>query len=173
MSGVLEARSLVKSFRGGDGSTIEVLRGLDLALDAGEFVAIVGASGAGKSTLLHLLGALDTPTGGEVALEGRSYRGLDPLTLATLRNRRIGFVFQFHHLLRDFSARENVMMPLLIGGVPETAAAARADELLDSHFPKALLKLKIPSIILLSIQEYNTLKILAIISTSNNISLFL
>jgi lipoprotein-releasing system ATP-binding protein len=146
MNGVLEARNLVKSFRGGDGSTIEVLRGLDLSLEAGEFVAIVGASGAGKSTLLHLLGALDVPTSGEVALEGASYRGLDPLALATLRNRRVGFVFQFHHLLRDFSARENVMMPLLIGGVPETTAAARADELLDSlglsdrrhHYPAQL-----------------------------------
>jgi lipoprotein-releasing system ATP-binding protein len=146
MTDVLVARDLVKSYRGGDGGTIEVLRGVDLAVAAGEFVAIVGASGCGKSTLLHLLGALDRPTGGEVALEGRRYRDLDPLELAALRNQRIGFVFQFHHLLRDFTARENVMMPLLIAGRPEPSAMSRADQLLSAlglagragHYPAQL-----------------------------------
>ncbi|MEZ4584906.1 MAG: ABC transporter ATP-binding protein [Gemmatimonadales bacterium] len=146
MSDVLVASGVVKSYQGGDGSAVEVLRGLDLTVESGEFVAIVGASGSGKSTLLHLLGALDVPSTGEIALEGRSYGGLDPASLALLRNRRIGFVFQFHHLLRDFSARENVMMPQLIGGESEAAAAARADELLAafglanraSHMPAQL-----------------------------------
>jgi len=146
MSDVLVASGVVKSYQGGDGSTVEVLRGLDLTVEAGEFVAIVGASGAGKSTLLHLLGALDVPRTGAITLEGQSYGQLDPVSLALLRNRRIGFVFQFHHLLRDFSARENVMMPLLIGGEAEAPAAARADELLSafglanraSHMPAQL-----------------------------------
>jgi lipoprotein-releasing system ATP-binding protein len=132
MTAVLEARGLTRTYRGGDGGTIEVLRGVDLTVAAAEFVAIVGASGAGKSTLLHLLGALDRPTAGVVRLEGVSYEGLPVGQLAGLRNRRIGFVFQFHHLLRDFTALENVMMPLLIAGEPETEAAGRAEDLLRS-----------------------------------------
>lgn len=132
MSAVLEARGLRKAYVGGDGAPIEVLAGVDLVVSRGEFVAITGASGSGKSTLLHLLGALDRPSGGEVRLDGASYADLDARALAGVRNARIGFVFQFHHLLREFTARENVMMPLLIAGAAESEAARRADELLAS-----------------------------------------
>jgi lipoprotein-releasing system ATP-binding protein len=146
MSTVLEARDLRKSYRGGDGGTIEVLRGLDLAVATGEFVAVTGESGSGKSTLLHLLGGLDRPTSGLIALDTIPYDTLDPDALAELRNRRIGFVFQFHHLLRDFSAQENVAMPLLIGGVAPAEAQDRARTLLElvglaprmSHLPAQL-----------------------------------
>ncbi|HEV8125123.1 MAG TPA: ABC transporter ATP-binding protein [Gemmatimonadales bacterium] len=130
MSAVLEARALRKTFRGGDGSLIEVLAGVDLSVSRGEFVAIMGVSGAGKSTLLHLLGALELPTSGEVQLEGVSFAQRSATELAEVRNRKVGFVFQFHHLLREFSALENVMMPLLIAGRDESAARSRAEELL-------------------------------------------
>jgi lipoprotein-releasing system ATP-binding protein len=132
MSVVLEGTGLVKSFLGGDGGTIEVLRGLDIQVASGEFVAITGESGSGKSTLLHLLGALDAPTSGDVTLQGTRYGALDPDGLAALRNRQIGFVFQFHHLRRDFTALENVRIPLLIGGVRPAEADARARRLLDA-----------------------------------------
>ncbi|MEP6689165.1 MAG: ABC transporter ATP-binding protein [Gemmatimonadales bacterium] len=130
MSAILEAQGLRKLYRGGDGAPIEVLSGVDLAVGRGEFVAIVGASGSGKSTLLHLLGALDTPSSGQVRLDGLVYGEQSATTLAAVRNRKIGFVFQFHHLLREFSALENVMMPLLIAGEPEERARSRAEELL-------------------------------------------
>jgi lipoprotein-releasing system ATP-binding protein len=146
MSAILEAQGLRKVYRGGDGSIIDVLSGVDLVVGRGEFVAIVGASGSGKSTLLHLLGALDTPTDGTVRLDGRPYSELAPEDLATVRNRQLGFVFQFHHLLREFTALENVMMPLLIAGEEEDRARSRAEELLAavglagrmSHRPAAL-----------------------------------
>jgi lipoprotein-releasing system ATP-binding protein len=127
---LVEARGLRKAYEGGDGRPIDVLTGTDLSVARGEFVAIVGASGAGKSTLLHLLGALDRPTGGTVSLEGQEYHALDERALAALRNRRIGFVFQFHHLLREFTALENVMLPQLIAGASESDARTRAEELL-------------------------------------------
>ncbi len=130
MTEILEARALRKVYRGGDGNPIEVLSGVDLTVSRGEFVAIVGASGSGKSTLLHLLGALDTPSSGVVLLGGQSYADESPEGLAAIRNRKLGFVFQFHHLLREFTALENVMMPLLIAGEPETRAHSRAEELL-------------------------------------------
>jgi len=129
---VLEARGLVKDFTGGDGSAIRVLSGLDLTVAPGEFVAIIGASGSGKSTLLHLLGALDTPDRGEVVLDGQAYADVAPDALAGMRNRKVGFVFQFHHLLRDFTAEENVMLPLLIGGAEPGVAETRARAVLDS-----------------------------------------
>jgi lipoprotein-releasing system ATP-binding protein len=146
MSAILEAEGLRKVYRGGDGTPIEVLGGVDLAVSRGEFVAIVGASGSGKSTLLHMLGALDSPSSGSVRLDGRTYAELDESELAELRNRKIGFVFQFHHLLREFTALENVMMPLLIAGGDPAAARSRAEELLASvglagrmsHRPAAL-----------------------------------
>ncbi len=127
---VLEARELWKSYRGGDGALLPVLSGVDLAVSQGEMVAVVGASGAGKSTLLHVLGALDRPSRGYVVIGGHPVSGLSDDAVAALRNRTVGFVFQFHHLLREFSALENVMMPLRIGGVPEPAARSRAEELL-------------------------------------------
>jgi lipoprotein-releasing system ATP-binding protein len=130
MSAILEAQGLRKQYRGGDGAIIEVLSGVDLAVARGEFVAIVGASGSGKSTLLHLLGALDTPSAGTVRLDGLAYDEQSPAALADIRNRKIGFVFQFHHLLREFSALENVMMPLLIAGEDEGRSRSRAEELL-------------------------------------------
>ena len=130
MSAILEAQGLRKLYRGGDGAPIEVLSDVDLAVARGEFVAIVGASGSGKSTLLHLLGALDTPTSGQVRLDGLVYSEQTAVALAAVRNRKIGFVFQFHHLLREFSALENVMMPLLIAGEAESRARSRAEELL-------------------------------------------
>ncbi len=130
MTAILEARGLRKQYRGGDGQPIEVLSGVDLEVKRGEFVAIVGSSGSGKSTLLHLLGALDTPSGGTVRLDGLVYGEQSAAALATVRNQKIGFVFQFHHLLREFNALENVMMPLLIAGQDEGRARSRAEELL-------------------------------------------
>jgi lipoprotein-releasing system ATP-binding protein len=132
MTAILEATGIRRVFMGGDGAPIEVLSGVDLAVARGEFVAIVGASGAGKSTLLQILGALDPPTGGEVALDGVAYDRLSETELAELRNRRIGFVFQFHHLLREFSALENVMMPMLISGSDSGEARDRSAALLES-----------------------------------------
>lgn len=128
---VLEAVDLAKTFVGGDGGLLTVLDGVSLQVQRGEMVAIVGASGAGKSTLLHLLGALDRPTRGHVSIAGAALDGLDEESLATLRNRSIGFVFQFHHLLREFSALENVMIPLRIAGWDVPAANRRATELLE------------------------------------------
>jgi lipoprotein-releasing system ATP-binding protein len=127
---VLEAHDLHKTYTGGDGGTINVLSGVDLHVSPREMVAIVGASGAGKSTLLHVLGALDRPTKGYVILGGEPINGLDEEQLAALRNRSVGFVFQFHHLLREFTALENVMMPLRISGKNISDARSRAQELL-------------------------------------------
>jgi lipoprotein-releasing system ATP-binding protein len=128
---LLEGRHLRKVYLEEDGSELTILDGVDLQVEAGESVAIVGASGAGKSTLLHLLGCLDRPTAGEVLLDGQSVASLPPRQLAALRNRRIGFVFQFHHLLREFTALENVMMPMLIGGTARREAERQARVLLD------------------------------------------
>ncbi|HEX3160522.1 MAG TPA: ABC transporter ATP-binding protein [Gemmatimonadaceae bacterium] len=128
---VLEARDLAKSYVGGDGGMVHVLRGLDLAVARGEMVAIIGESGAGKSTLLHLLGALDRPTSGEVSIDGQAVRTKTDDELAALRNQKVGFVFQFHHLLREFSALENVMMPQRIAGVAPARARVRSVELLE------------------------------------------
>ena len=122
---------LRKLYHGGDGSELTVLDGVGVQVHAGEVVAVVGASGAGKSTLLHLLGGLDRPTAGTVTLAGRRLDLLSDIELADARNRNLGFVFQFHHLLREFNALENVMMPQLIGGISRRNAEARARELLD------------------------------------------
>ena len=143
---VLEAVDLAKTYMGGDGGLITVLDGVNLQVARGEMVAIVGASGAGKSTLLHLLGALDRPTRGAVSIAGERIEERTDEELSALRNRRIGFVFQFHHLLREFSALENVMMPLRIAGWADQRARGRAEELLSrvglagrmSHRPSEL-----------------------------------
>src|SRR5881628_2334722 len=110
---------------------VHVLAGLDLEVEAGERLAIVGESGVGKSTLLHLLGALDQPTGGRVLFDGVDVFTRSEAELALFRNREIGFVFQFHHLLGDFTALENVMLPSLIARQPRAATRARATELLE------------------------------------------
>jgi lipoprotein-releasing system ATP-binding protein len=127
---VLEAVDLAKDYRGGDGGTITVLDGVDLQVARGEMVAVVGASGAGKSTLLHLLGALDVPTRGAVTIAGQPLANRTDDDLSALRNRSVGFVFQFHHLLPEFSALENAMMPALIGGMKRHEAEALATGLL-------------------------------------------
>ncbi|HEY0778803.1 MAG TPA: ABC transporter ATP-binding protein [Gemmatirosa sp.] len=128
---VLEVRDVAKDYVGGDGTRLRVLDGVSLAVPRGEMVAIVGESGAGKSTLLHVLGALERPSAGEVRLDGESLAGQSDTVLAVLRNRLVGFVFQFHHLLREFTALENVMMPLRIAGQPPRDARERAAALLD------------------------------------------
>ena len=143
---VLEAQALSKTYVGGDGGKIVVLDAVDLQIARGEMVAIIGASGAGKSTLLHLLGALDRPTSGRILIDGRGLDGMQDDAISALRNRTVGFVFQFHHLLREFTALENVMMPLRIAGSEEAEARRRATALLErvglggrvQHRPSAL-----------------------------------
>jgi lipoprotein-releasing system ATP-binding protein len=127
----ISARGVSKSYVGGDGSRIQVLANVDLDVRPGELVSVIGQSGSGKSTLLHVLGALDHPDAGEVSIGGRRLSSLKEDALSDLRSRNVGFVFQFHHLLREFSALENVMMPQLIAGVAEGKAMDRAMELLD------------------------------------------
>ncbi|MDQ2703497.1 MAG: lipoprotein-releasing ABC transporter ATP-binding protein LolD [Pseudomonadota bacterium] len=128
---VIRADGLAKTYAEGSMRT-PVFDGLDFEVHAGETVAILGASGAGKSTLLHLLGGLDTPTAGEVFVAGQQMSALSDAARGQLRNRALGFVYQFHHLLPEFTALENVMMPVLLGGASVPDAAARASELLES-----------------------------------------
>ena len=127
---MLHAEDLTKVFRSGN-SDLVVLEDLQLEVEAGEMVAIVGESGSGKSTLLHILGTLDKPTGGAVYFEGKSYAQLSEAEKDALRNRDFGFVWQFHCLLPEFTALENVMMPLLIRGVESREAGKRAEMWLE------------------------------------------
>lgn len=127
---VLEARGICKSFRQGP-REVRVLEGASLNLSAGESLAIVGASGAGKSTLLHILGGLDRPDAGDVAIDGKSLWALNSLERARLRNHTLGFVYQFHHLLQEFTALENVAIPLLIRGEKASVAAERSTQVLE------------------------------------------
>lgn len=142
---VLRARDLRKTY--GDGSqALTVLQSVDLTVAPGEFVAIIGASGSGKSTLLHLLGGLDEPSAGQVEIAGESLAALDERGRGQLRNRLLGFVYQFHHLLPEFDAAENVAMPLRIRGLAPVTALDRARRMLDrvglkaraSHRPSEL-----------------------------------
>ncbi len=145
MSVTVRATSLVKTYRDGL-RQVQVLRGIDLAVEPGEMVAIVGPSGSGKSTLLHLLGALDRPDGGSVEIGGERLEKMSGTALAGFRNRTIGFVFQFHQLLPDFTALENVMLPGRIAGREPRAVHQHAFELLREvgmqdridHFPNQL-----------------------------------
>lgn len=141
----LEARNLSKTYRNAE-VPVEVLRGIDVEVEKGEMLAIVGPSGIGKSTLLHLLGGLDRPDGGSVRVDDRDLTSMSNDELAKFRNRNVGFVFQFHHLLPEFSAEENVAMPGWIGRIPMGEALRKAAALLAElglearrkHFPNQL-----------------------------------
>lgn len=126
----LDARGIVKSYEVG-GARLTVLRELDLSVEAGEMVAIMGASGVGKSTLLHILGGLDRAEQGSVTIASTSLTALPDADVVAYRNRHVGFVFQFHHLLPEFSAVENVEMPMRIARLPPAETRARAEALLD------------------------------------------
>lgn len=126
---LLEAREVCKTYKDGE-RTLEVLRGVDFDLRRGEYVAIIGTSGSGKSTLLHLLGALDRPTSGEITLEGQAYSQFGARKLAGLRATKVGFIYQFHHLLGDFTALENVFMPGMIARRPTPELIERATGML-------------------------------------------
>ena len=123
---VLACQGLTKIYREGATAEVRVLTGVDLEIAAGERVSIIGASGSGKSTLLHLLGGLDSPSGGAIQLMGRNLAEIGDAERGEMRNRHLGFVYQFHHLLSEFTALENVAMPLYIRRMPKAEAEARA-----------------------------------------------
>ncbi|MFZ1731620.1 MAG: ABC transporter ATP-binding protein [Bacteroidota bacterium] len=128
---IVQVRDVHKSYATGAHSQLDVLRGTSFDVKEGQVVAIVGTSGAGKSTLLHIIGALDRPDSGSVLMDGEDMFSMDDHRLAAFRNKNMGFVFQFHHLLPEFSARENVAIPAMIGGATLAEAERRADELLE------------------------------------------
>ena len=142
---LLECQNINKFYQEGENQT-QVLKGVSFAMKPQELVAIVGSSGSGKSTLLHTLGGLDQPSSGEVFIKGQSLQKASESELAKLRNQNLGFVYQFHHLMADFTALENVMMPMLIGRQNKTEAKDRAEKILDAvglshritHRPSAL-----------------------------------
>lgn len=128
---LLECQNINKFYQEGENQT-QVLKGVSFAMKPQELVAIVGSSGSGKSTLLHTLGGLDQPSSGEVFIKGQSLQKASESELAKLRNQNLGFVYQFHHLMADFTALENVMMPMLIGRQNKTEAKDRAEKILDA-----------------------------------------
>lgn len=130
MSEALQLSGITRNFKQGR-RTLSVLNGVDLAISPGEIVALVAPSGAGKSTLLQIAGILDTPTGGTVSIDGRDVGGLDDAGRTAARRDLLGFVYQLHHLLPEFTAAENIVIPQLAAGVPRTMARARASDLLD------------------------------------------
>ncbi len=130
MSALYTFENVVKTYEEG-GKTLEILKGVTTSIEEGEQLAIVGASGSGKSTLLHLMGAIDTPTSGSVSFQGRDLASLTPEEQAHFRNRTCGYVFQFHHLLAEFSAEENVAMPGIIAGLPRHEVETAARDMLD------------------------------------------
>lgn len=142
---LLSSQNISKFYQEGNQQT-EVLKQVSFSMQSGELVAIVGSSGSGKSTLLHTLGGLDQPSSGEVFINGQSLQKMTPNALAKLRNQYLGFVYQFHHLMADFTALENVMMPMLIGRQNKGEAQSRAEQMLSavglqhriSHRPSAL-----------------------------------
>ena len=142
---LLSARGIQRSYAQG-GQSLHILKGIDLDLHKGEALVIEGASGAGKSTLLHILGTLDRPTQGHLFFKGHNLINMNHDALAAFRNKNLGFVFQFHHLMAEFTALENVMMPALIGGESQDLARKKAESLLDqmglrersSHYPSEL-----------------------------------
>lgn len=127
---VLELKAVTKSYNQGAANQIDVLRGVDLTLNAGEMVALVAPSGAGKSTLLHIAGLLDVPDAGSVTVAGQDISGKGDSMRTSLRRQELGFVYQFHHLLPEFTALENIVLPQLANGIAQRAAEARAEELL-------------------------------------------
>ncbi len=127
---ILQCHQLTKRYKQGD-LDVEVLKGVDFSVSSGERVAIMGTSGSGKSTLLHLLGGLEKPTSGEVILDGVNLKKVSQSKLSKIRNQSLGFIYQFHHLLAEFTILENVMMPALIGGSSITEAKKTADEILQ------------------------------------------
>lgn len=129
---ILKSNNIVKSYKNSENVSLQVLRGINLEIVENKISVIIGASGAGKSTLLHLLSGLDRPDSGEVIFNNRNIYSLNDNKLAQFRNNTLGFVFQFHHLLNEFTAAENVAIPLLIKGVSLKSAMKRAEELLDS-----------------------------------------
>lgn len=129
---VLAARDLVRSFTDGTGSPVPVLNGVSFDITRGEIVAVVGSSGSGKSTLLQILGGLDACDGGSVSIDGQNLQKLSEREICTLRNKKLGFVYQFHHLLPEFTALENVAMPLVIARIPEKEAHERARAALEA-----------------------------------------
>lgn len=129
---VLAARDLVRSFTDGAGSPVPVLNGVSFDIARAEIVAVVGSSGSGKSTLLQILGGLDACDGGSVSIDGQNLQKLSEREICTLRNKKLGFVYQFHHLLPEFTALENVAMPLVIARIPEKEAHERARTALEA-----------------------------------------
>jgi len=143
---IIDAQNISKSYREGEGSRLVVLENLDIGVERGQVIAITGESGVGKSTLLHVLGLLDAPDSGEIRFDGQDASRWSDARLSKVRNAELGFIFQFHYLLPEFDARENVAIPALIAGTSYSEATARAAELLAQiglsgradHYPNAL-----------------------------------